>query len=219
MHSCRALTETHALKKNMLGSNIHKEKKKKRAFILNNVLKIENSKFPRINFHFSRDQKLSLMRSEPSGFRIIKYFKDDTQTSMQTSQQDHKNALHLHICLIYIYFIGRRMPALVRHSSFHVLYPSVHTPSPKLIQFVHSCQPVDKMAFILIFPNAFQAPQKSIAMIKAQSLPSRTEHRACILRLIWFLQMEGPKDKHEVIFLEVDFIKVFLVAFPLESNI
>jgi len=75
------------------------------------------------------------------------------------------------------------------------------------------------MTFILAFPNASQASQKSIAMIKAQSLPSRVEHRVCIMRFIWFLQMEGPKDKHEVIFLKVDFIKVFLVAFPLESNI
>lgn len=37
-------------------------------------------------------------------------------------------------------------------------------------------------------------------------------------RITWFLQMGGPKQRHEVKFLEVEFIKVFLDAFPLESN-
>lgn len=62
------------------------------------------------------------------------------------------------------------MPAWVKHTSFYVLIPSVHTPSPKLIQFVHSCLPVNKMTLILAFPHASQIPPKRKTINKAQRL-------------------------------------------------
>lgn len=62
------------------------------------------------------------------------------------------------------------MPAWVIHTSFHVLIPSVLTPSPKLIQFVHSCLLVHKITFILAFPHASQTPPKRTPINKAQRL-------------------------------------------------
>lgn len=148
------------------------------------------------------------MRHEPSIFRRNKCFKDDTQTGQHTKV----------LCTFtYSLFISFLHFAKCQHG-YTLLFPCPHSicTHPSVCALMPVCR--QNNVHSAISTCLSNSTKENCNKRSTKSSMRRRTKGSYFARITCFLQMGGPKKRHEVNFLEVQFIKA-LDAFPLENSV